>query len=62
MTVLFEVKRGTDGVRGVNTVAIVAAGRQKIVRIVRIIIVAGAQPSEDTGPPPFIKNGTYTVL
>ncbi len=56
------MKRGTDGERVVNVVVTKPAGRRKIVRIVRIVIVAGAQPSEDTGPPPFIKNGTYTVL
>ena len=47
------MKRGTDGVRGVNIVIAVAAGRRQIERIVRIIVVAGAQPSGYTRPSPL---------
>ena len=47
------MKRGTDGERAVNVAPVVAAGRRKIVRIVRIIIIAGAQPSKNTRPSPL---------
>ena len=47
------MKRGTDGVRVVDIAIVVTAGRRKTVRPIRIIVVAGAQPSEDSRRPPL---------
>ncbi len=38
------MKRGTHGVGIVNVVVVIATGRIQYVRIVEIVIVAGAQP------------------
>ncbi len=49
------MKRGTDGVRGVNEVMVVTAGRRKRERTVRTIEVAGAQPVKNKKLSPLSK-------